>query len=117
MRLSSDTGDSTYFLVKEIKKEVTFLKNDYLEFKQEMRAAVGKVTSKGCYASDFFPADDNDVLDRFMTNDKDFEKRREALYLLVSGCESDKEKTFANSMLNAIFSRKYMATHIWPLGR
>ena len=112
-----DTTEVAFFDIKEIKADTAFIKKDYLEFKEEVRSALSKVSSRGTYANEFFPANDNPTLNRFMVKDEGYEKRREVLYFLIYNCGCDVQKTFADSFLNTIFTKQYIETHVWPLGR
>lgn len=112
-----DTTEVAFFDVKDIKADLAALKKDYFEFKEEVRTSMLKVASKGPDASEFFPAKDNATIDRFMLKDEGFEKRKELLYLLLFNCGCDVQKSFADSFLLTVFSKEYVETHIWPLGR
>lgn len=117
VRRYQDTTEVAFFDMKEIKADLTSFKQDYLEFKEEIRSILSMLVSKGPDASDFFPANDNATLNRFMEKDKGYEKRKEALYFLIYNCGCDVQKTFADSFLTTVFTKQYIETHIWPLGR
>ena len=117
VKKNHDTLEVSFFDIKEILAILSFLKKDYLEFKEEVRNVLSMVTSKGPDASEFFPAKDNATLERFMVKDDMFEKRREALYFLLYNCSCDNQKAFSESFIYAVFTKEYIETHIWPLGR
>ena len=116
-RKTSDTVEVTFYDVKAIRDDVAFIKQDYLEFKKEMRLEMARLNSSTSYSSDYFPADDNSSICRFMEEDKDFKKRKESLYLLLSGCDADKPRKFSDSFLSTLFTKNYLSKYIWPLGR
>lgn len=109
----------TFYDVKAIRDDVAFIKNDYLQFKEEVRMSFANINAKssGAFTSDFFPAEDNDSILRFMNDDADFEKRKNGLYLLLLGCGADSQRKFTDSFLRTLFSKNYLATYIWPHGR
>lgn len=117
VKKNQDTTEVIFFDNKEIKADIAFLKQDYLEFKEEVRTSLSKVSSKGPAAIQWFPANDNDDLERFMAKDEIFEKKQEILYFLLYNCGCDIQKSFADSLLTTIFTKEYIETHIWPLGR
>lgn len=112
-----DTTEVAFFDIKEIKADLAFIKNDYLQFKEEIRTGLSKVTSEGFYANEFFPVNDNDTLQRFLAKDNEYDKRREVLYFMLYNCACDSQKSFAESFVSTVFTKQYMETHIWPLGR
>ena len=115
--MNGDTLEALFVDIKELKQDVAWFKQDYSDFKDEVRQSLAQTNAMGTYTNDFFPADDNEDLERFMCKDKNFEKRREALYLLISGCASDDPRKFVDSMITALFSKNYLSTYIWPYGR
>ena len=117
MKKNHDTTEVAFYDIKEVKVDVAFIKKDYLEFKEEVRNVLSQFISKGPDASDFFPANDNATIERFMVKDDMFQKRKEALYFLLYNCSSNNQRAFSESFINAVFTKEYIETHIWPLGR
>ena len=117
VKRNHDTSEVAFFDIKEIKADIAFIKQDYLEFKEEISSILYQVASKGPDSSEFFPANDNATLIRFLVKDDGYEKRKEALYFLMYNCGCDVQKTFADSFLTTVFTKQYIETHIWPLGR
>ena len=65
-----------------------------------------------------FPVDDNDTIINFMKNDPEFEKRKDSLYLILLGCAAaETPRKFSALFLSTLFTKKYLSTYIWPLGR
>lgn len=113
----SDLLETIFFDLKTVKADTAFLKNDYLEFKQEMRLAVSNLNAKGSYVSEFFPANNNEMIDRFLKKDDGYSKRIDSLYLLMSECDAKTKRLFSDSFLRTLFTKDYMNTYLWPLGR
>lgn len=103
--------------IREIKNDLKLFREDYLEFKTEVRQSLYHFKSKGPDASTYFPVQDNKIIEKFMCKDEDFEKRKQVLYHLMMECEADSQRKFTDSFLTTIFSKQYLATHIWPCGR
>ena len=95
---------------------MAFIKEDYLQFKQEVRAKLASMNASGTYASDWFPVQDNEAILRFLKDDSGLEKRKDCLYLLLSSCDDTSARKFSDSFLNNLFTKEYLATYIWPHG-
>ena len=109
----------TFFDVKAIRDDIAFLKKEFLELKDEMKLSFASANAKasGQYTSDFFPLRDNASIERFMKEDEELEKRKDSLYLLLSGCDAETPRKFSDAFLRTLFSKDYMKTYIWPLGK
>lgn len=117
VKKNQDTTEVAFFDIKTMKDELSVFKNDYLEFKEEIRTKLAAFGTKTPDASDFFPTKDNATLERFMVKDDLFKNRKESLYLLLYGCASDNQKNFCDGFINAVFTREYCTSHVWPYGR
>ena len=110
-----------YFVynLKAIRDDVALMRKDYLEFKQEVRTSLARFDAIGSsYVSDFFPAEDNQQILDFLKEDKKLKKRKDSLYLLLTMTSAaDTDRKFSDMFLRTLFSKKYLAEHMWPHGR
>ena len=115
----TDTVETTFYDVKTIKQDVALLKQIFLEFMEETRAGFANINASapGSNTNDFFPADSNEPIERFMRKDHEYDKRVKSLYLLLTGCGTNNQRTFTDSFIRTLFSKTYIANHIWPHGR
>ena len=113
---TSDTVEVSFYDIKAIRDDLAFLKQDYLEFKQEIRDKLASLNASGNYACEWFPLNDNEEIQKFMKNDNGFQKRKDCLYLLLSSCDADTPRKFHDAFLNNVFSKEYLARYIWPHG-
>lgn len=72
-KVNGDTLEQTFVDVKGIKVDFASFREDYLEFKNEVRQSITNLQSKAAYANEYFPVEDNEDLERFMSQDKKFE--------------------------------------------
>lgn len=67
----------------------------------------------------FFPAPDNETIDKFMSNaDGKFEERSNAFTSYIGGiCDPTETniRTFSDSLINLLFPRDYIKDHKWVL--
>ena len=67
--------------------------------------------------SNIFPIDNDASMDRFLSQNDGFEKRKRGfenmLFNLTSDQPSDKRQ-FGEAMKNLLFTRNYIHTHRWP---
>lgn len=97
---------------------MAFIKQEILEFKNEVRLGFASLNAKTRpNLNDYFPADDNSSIERFLNRDDGYEERLDGLYLLLSGCSAETPRKFTDAFLRTLFSKEYIVTHIWPLGR
>lgn len=97
--------------------DTAFLKKEFLEFKQEMRHKLAGFKSMGPDLSDYFPAKNNDSIEKFMQQDEQLKERKDALYFLLQGCGFSTEKQFSDSFITSLFDTEYLKKYIWPHGR
>lgn len=117
VRKFQDTTEVAFYDVKTVKTDLSAFKKDYFQFKEEIRTAIAAIAIKGPEAADFFPANDNSTIQKFLVRDSEFPKRKESLYFLLYGCATDAPKTFSDALISTVFTREYTETHVWPLGR
>ena len=113
---TSDAVEVTFYDAKTTRDDVAFLKQEFLQFKEEVRFHFAKLNSSGTYVSDFFPANDNSDIERFLKNDANLQKRKDSLYLLLMTCDGETPRKFSDTFLKILFTQDYLATYIWPLG-
>ena len=64
-----------------------------------------------------FPIENNDTIEEFMSNrDGRFSKRKRELEKLIFSVWTPNmtRRQFSDGLINALFSRSYIATHRWP---
>lgn len=113
---TSDTVEVTFYDMKALKEDVAFIKQDYLQFKEEVRVKMANMNASGTYVSDFFPAKENSDIERFMKKDAGLQKRKDCLYLLLLSFDANTTRKFSDTFLANLFSKEYLAKYIWPHG-
>lgn len=61
----------------------------------------------------FFPANDNETLERFMKEDNELRQRQRGFYELMKTLGTENKKKFTESLLSTIFSLQYKQQHKW----
>lgn len=93
------------------------LKELYQEVKKEITAFTFHIRMGTEDVSRFFPANDNDMILKFMEQDGEFESRRHGFYELLKTTVSTTQKKFTDSLINTLFTVNYKGHHRWPCAR
>lgn len=67
--------------------------------------------------SEFFPANDNETIMKFLEEDADYKARRHGFYELLKTCMSTTKKKFGDSLINTLFTVHYKSYTRWPCVR
>lgn len=64
--------------------------------------------------SNYFPANDNETINRFLLEDEDYKARRHGFYELLKTCVSVSQKKFGEAIINTLFTLHYKSNTRWP---
>ena len=77
---------------------------------------MANINASGAYVSDYFPANDNEDIERFMKKDAGLQKRKDCLYLVLLGFDAATSRKFSDTFLKNLFTPSYLSRYIWPHG-
>lgn len=73
---------------------------------------------KSVSVSDFFPVQDDEMMERYLKKDDDYEERKKQLYTVIYNARvADTKKKFGIWVMKAIFHPDYIFNHRWPTSK
>lgn len=93
------------------------LKTLYLDVKKELSAFSFHMKMQTDDVSQFFPANDNETILKFMNEDEQFNARRHGFDELLKTTISHTSKKFHEALLNTLFTVHYKSNTRWPCFR
>ena len=62
----------------------------------------------------YMPVIDDEMMDRYLREDNEFEERKELLYKVLLMAAGAEKKKFGHAVISAVFDDNYIKTHRWP---
>lgn len=90
------------------------LKTDNAQIKKDIAQVAFQIKMDIDDVSQYFPANSNDDINRFLKNDEDYPSRRRGLYDLLKTTVSTNKKRFSDTFLHTLFTVKYKSEARWP---
>ena len=110
-----DYVKENHYFHKANKEELESVKSIALEIKDDVKNSMFQIKMEEANITEFFPAQDNDSISRFMENNTTFNLRRRGFYnLLKTIANSGSKKKFSESLLTTLFSLDYKRQKKWP---
>lgn len=63
---------------------------------------------------DFFPIQDDAMLEKFLSQDSQYEERKDQFSSIIINAIKDNSKKFMGAVVSAVFSEEYVTNHRWP---
>lgn len=63
---------------------------------------------------EFFPIPDDETLEKYLRQDKDYDERKQQLFHVILKALTQKKKNLGMSVVNTLFQPSYLRTHRWP---
>lgn len=100
-----------------IKAGIAELKRHVLEIKEELSTYTFHMKMQTEDMSAYFPANDSDIINKFMEQDAGFNARRNGFYELLKTTAAVTKKKFSDALIKALFTIQYKSYTRWPCAR
>lgn len=113
-RGTHDLVKQNHFDHKDEKDAINTLTTICQEMRKENKDSFYLLKMETKEVESFFPAKDNETIERFLQPDRDFPLRRRGFHELMKTVVTDTKKKFSDALLNTLFTIKYKQEHRWP---
>lgn len=94
--------------IKNISEEVKFLRKEMSHYLFHKKLSFVNITK-------YFPIQNDEDLAAFLRKDCEWENRCKSFYDYLYTTVSEKKYPFGSTLLHALFSRKFIRDHNWPV--